>query len=276
MIFLFLLSVGIPSAANPTFCTSCHNHPWVFTTLADSPHKKVTCKACHTPPDLAWADFPGGVIEYFIDEAVVGGKSGLYMLLGKFEQPLNYESFVSLHMRDSACERCHVMENRPVTPTRGLIIDHKIHKDNDIGCATCHNRVAHSVGSRDDWPGKDPKQWREGSRGYANLNSEYGCLRCHRETESAEGAGASAEEGGGRSVVASALAAEEEPGEHDSKSEGGSGAGEGVEESKGGEEHGGAEGEPPEKTPHDATNQHDVNAPTASPKCEVCHRGGVL
>ncbi len=44
---------------------------------------------------------------------------------------------------NEACEKCHNMDTRNVTPTGDLIIPHDKHLEKDIDCAECHKGVAH-------------------------------------------------------------------------------------------------------------------------------------
>ena len=100
-----------------------------------STHNKVSCMACHMP---VGAD----PVTFILHKAEALGE--LYMTVtNNYELPLNGQSMVSLEMPSKQCTQCHTT-NREITPTSGIIIDHKVHAEQDVQCPECHNRVAHN------------------------------------------------------------------------------------------------------------------------------------
>lgn len=103
-----------------------------------SPHSEISCMACHMPVN---AD----PVTFLLHKAEALGE--LYLTAtNKFHLPLNKGSHLALdgkHMGSKQCNQCHWLENRNVTPSKGIIIDHAVHEEAEIHCTVCHNRTAH-------------------------------------------------------------------------------------------------------------------------------------
>ncbi|MDF1543030.1 MAG: NapC/NirT family cytochrome c [Anaerosomatales bacterium] len=103
-----------------------------------SPHSEVSCMACHMPVN---AD----PVTFLLHKAEALGE--LYLTAtNKFELPLNHGSHLALsqkYMGPEQCNQCHWLENRTVTPSPGIVIDHAVHDEAEIHCTVCHNRTAH-------------------------------------------------------------------------------------------------------------------------------------
>lgn len=166
ILILFLTAAAIPTFSNPTFCGSaCHDGgPAQYKAWKKSSHSKITCYACHVEPGL----YP------LFKEKILAGSSGVYgILTGNYEKPVNAESKLSEHIPNELCERCHDVETRKFTYSRGLIMNHEPHLEAKLHCTTCHNRVAHLY-ITDYKKGEDPRHK------YKNfMDMEEGCFRCH-------------------------------------------------------------------------------------------------
>ncbi|MDY0087759.1 MAG: NapC/NirT family cytochrome c [Coriobacteriia bacterium] len=103
-----------------------------------SPHSEVSCMACHMP-------VAADPITFVLHKAEALGE--LYLTAtNKFELPLNGGSHLALsaaHMGSGQCTQCHNLNNRTVTPSPGIVIDHAVHDEAEIHCTVCHNRTAH-------------------------------------------------------------------------------------------------------------------------------------
>lgn len=133
-----------------------------------SSHSEVSCMACHMPVN---AD----PITFVLHKAEALGE--LYLTVtDNFELPLNGHSHVSLTMASKTCTQCHKLENRVVTPSDGIKIDHKAHSDVNAACTVCHNRVAH----KEDFELTltDPASG-EPNKKHADFMSMTACFRCH-------------------------------------------------------------------------------------------------
>ncbi|MCL5291379.1 MAG: NapC/NirT family cytochrome c [Actinobacteria bacterium] len=98
-----------------------------------SSHANIQCVACHTPPNIV------GYIEHKL-----GALGELKMtVFGTYEWPINARAKLAGEIPSENCNTCHSIESRKVTPSTGVIINHKVHIDKGIGCASCHNRVGH-------------------------------------------------------------------------------------------------------------------------------------
>ena len=143
-----------------------------------SSHSMVSCMSCHEPVN---AD----PITFTLKKAKALGEL-VMTVSNNYELPLNPESTLSLNkeeMSSKQCTQCH-SENRVITPSAGIIIDHKAHEDKEIQCTACHNRVAHNESG--SWqpalsnPNKGPKSVK-----HANYMTMTACFRCHTLTDKA-------------------------------------------------------------------------------------------
>ncbi|MDO9556575.1 MAG: hypothetical protein Q7J82_03205, partial [Coriobacteriia bacterium] len=167
------------------FCAElCHSvQDDAINTYDMSSHNMVSCISCHEPPNANPA--------VFIYYKATAGIVGAYQLYTKTnETPLNAESKLALskvHMGSIQCTQCHNMETRTVTPSKGIIIDHAAHEENEIQCTACHNRVAHNEQSY-EMVNKNPKTGVISDK-HADFMSMTACFRCHTLTsESPSGA----------------------------------------------------------------------------------------
>ncbi len=133
-----------------------------------SPHKNISCMACHMP---AGAD----PITFILHKAEALGE--LYLTVtDNFELPLNGHSHVSLTMASAQCTQCHALDTRKVTPSAGILIDHEVHASKGVECTYCHNRVAHVEDF--ELTLNDPSTG-ERNKPHANFSSMTACFRCH-------------------------------------------------------------------------------------------------
>lgn len=139
-------------------------------------HNMVNCLSCHEPVNADPITFA-----YYKAKAGIIGAYQLYTKTN--ETPLNPESKLALnehHMGSKQCTQCH-SENRVITPSKGIIIDHKVHEEKEIHCTVCHNRVAHP--ERDyEMINKNPRTG-EISPKHADFMTMTACFRCHTLTE---------------------------------------------------------------------------------------------
>ncbi len=160
-----VFAVGFAATSSAGFCTrSCHSvHGDDVAAFEQSTHQRTACVTCHVDGDAGAL----GRFAYRI------GKLGDYapVLLGRVDQPVNAMSDVALSMPSAQCTQCHVMDKRRVTPSVGIVIDHAAHEAAGIGCAACHNRVAH--------PEAAITLEIEGNAAKADFMSMTACYRCH-------------------------------------------------------------------------------------------------
>lgn len=147
-----------------------------------SSHSKVSCMACHMPVGA-------NPIVFVLHKAEALGE--LYMTVtDKFELPLNAESEVSLSkvMASRQCTQCHNLDNRTITPSAGIKIDHKVHGEVNIACTVCHNRVAHNESGDFEPKLKDPNTKKQSVK-HENFMAMTACFRCHGLEEGAAAPG---------------------------------------------------------------------------------------
>ncbi len=138
------LVVGFIGSSTYWFCGSfCHSVQGDAVAAYDNgAHNKVSCLTCHEPVN--------GDPLSFTYRKVEAGVIGVYELATTtYALPLNATSHLALNQSafsgfsDDHCTQCHTLENREITPSEGIIINHDAHTDREIHCTACHNRVAH-------------------------------------------------------------------------------------------------------------------------------------
>jgi cytochrome c5 len=104
-----------------------------------STHSQISCMACHEPVNADTITFLFAKVKSGLEVIPTVGNT--------FKLPLNPGSALALkggkEMGSQQCTQCH-SDNRVVTPSPGIKIDHKVHADAGIWCTVCHNRVAHN------------------------------------------------------------------------------------------------------------------------------------
>ncbi len=171
-----IFALGVTSTR--WFCSkSCHKvQDDTVLAYESSSHANISCMACH-----GYAD--GNIIKFVLHKAKSLGE--VYLTVTKrYELPLNAESHLAVSGKDmdsEQCEQCHG-PNRVATPSDGVLIDHKAHKDKGIRCTICHNRVAHpedfELTLADPTTGKP-------NRKHADFMKMKWCFRCHTQNPGA-------------------------------------------------------------------------------------------
>ncbi|MBI4743221.1 MAG: cytochrome c3 family protein [Actinobacteria bacterium] len=167
IVLLFIIATAVPVFSNPDFCgNTCHDGgPAQYEAWKRSSHSKITCYACHTETGLV----------NVLKEKAAGGIGGLIgITTGNYEKPVNAESHLGNEiMTVEPCERCHDIESRKWTFSRGLIMNHEAHIKAKLTCTKCHNRVAHLLMPKYE-------KGEEKEHKYKNfLSMTEGCMRCH-------------------------------------------------------------------------------------------------
>lgn len=128
-IFLFAGFSGLKATSSSKFCSSCHDMKPEYYTWKASTHSEVECTNCHIEP---------GVKNLAKDKA-----NGIVQLYKNVTNTYTAPIQMPKDIPNSACDRCHNMKNRDVTPSGDLIIPHDKHLAKDIKCIECHSGVAH-------------------------------------------------------------------------------------------------------------------------------------
>jgi hypothetical protein len=168
-----LFIVGAFAGSSTTwFCANgCHKvQDDTIEAYYRSAHNKVSCMSCHEPADADPITFA------FLKTKALGEL--VLTVTNNYHLPLNAESELSQdehHFPSAQCTQCH-SQNRTVTPSEGIIIDHAVHAENEINCTICHNRTAHVEDF--DLVLKDPKSG-ELNRPHEDFMRMEGCFRCH-------------------------------------------------------------------------------------------------
>jgi len=180
--FCAFILVGFAGSSTDWFCgTLCHSVQGDAVAAYDNgSHNKVNCLTCHEPVN-------GDPIS-FAYRKVEAGVIGAYELATTtYALPLNATSHLALNrskfagMSDDHCTQCHTLENRKITPSDGIIINHNAHTDRDIHCTACHNRVAHPEGDIEIMTVNPVTGDRAAY--HADFMSMTACFRCHTLTD---------------------------------------------------------------------------------------------
>lgn len=128
-------------------------------------HSRINCIACHEPVNADPIHFTMIKISVAPD--------AWYTIRGEFEIPVNPLSILAMETPEELCTQCHTPENRAISPTPGMKIDHKIHRENKVQCTFCHNRAGHN---------DDAIEFvLEGGRAHENWMRMDACFRCHSQ-----------------------------------------------------------------------------------------------
>ncbi|MDO8964485.1 MAG: NapC/NirT family cytochrome c, partial [Coriobacteriia bacterium] len=172
MVLAAVVVVALGATSTRWFCAQvCHKvQDDTIAAYEASSHSEVSCMACHEPVNA-------NTVVFILKKMKALGE--LYLTVtGNYELPLNAGSALALNEEEfgsDMCTQCH-SANRPVTPSPGIIIDHKVHEEKEISCTTCHNRVAHNEVAA---PPKLISPNGEPSKAHPNFMKMDACFRCH-------------------------------------------------------------------------------------------------
>jgi nitrate/TMAO reductase-like tetraheme cytochrome c subunit len=152
LLFLTLLVIlgysGLKATSTSQFCHSCHEMSPEYYTWKASSHSEVDCVSCHIQP---------GVKNLAEDKA-----KGVVQVYKNFTNTYTAPIQMATDIPNSACDRCHNMKSRQVTPPGDLIIPHDKHLAKGIKCTECHSGVAHGkIAERNVTFKSDYSKWNE-------------------------------------------------------------------------------------------------------------------
>lgn len=163
------------------FCsTLCHSVQGdAIAAYNQGSHNTVSCLSCHEPVN-------GDPLIFTYRKAEAGILGGYQLATKTYSSPLNPTSELALNrskmdFSDDHCTQCHNLDNRKVTPSEGIIINHDAHTDREVNCTACHNRVAHPETGLETIA-KNPETGEPAAK-HANFMSMTACFRCHTLTD---------------------------------------------------------------------------------------------
>jgi nitrate/TMAO reductase-like tetraheme cytochrome c subunit len=165
--------LGLETTSSSKFCSSCHEMKPEYYTWKASSHSEVDCVNCHT----------GSTKEDYA-KAKANGLVQVYKKATQtYAAPIKMPDLIP----DSACEKCHNLSNRDVTPTGDIIIPHDQHKEKEVGCIQCHKGIAHgSISDRKMTFQTDYDRWDDsvGKRAMSDMKfikpEMASCIECHK------------------------------------------------------------------------------------------------
>lgn len=173
VVFFSLGLIGVETTSSQEFCSSCHEMKPQYFTLKASSHSEVDCVSCHIDPgakNYAKAQ-ANGVVEFYKKQT------------DSYIAPIKMPNLIP----DQACERCHNMNARGVTPSGDLIIPHDKHKTEGIECVQCHSGTAHGeISDRKVTYKSDYGKWNEKLGAHVMSDTKYirpqmdTCMNCHK------------------------------------------------------------------------------------------------
>jgi nitrate/TMAO reductase-like tetraheme cytochrome c subunit len=179
-IIVFGGGYGVLSFTNsPSFCSSCHEMAPEYSTYTASAHNQISCVQCHIKP---------GVVN-MLTHKVKSLKEVYYHVTGVPNQIVQTEEEA---VSNQNCLQCH-SENRKVTASGDLKVDHKKHIDEGIPCITCHSGVVHAkMAARELNVGKDRSEWTSKQNAEKLIEEKYlrpnmgTCIDCHNKVNKGE------------------------------------------------------------------------------------------
>ncbi|MFP7297256.1 cytochrome c3 family protein [Neobacillus niacini] len=173
VVFFSLGLVGVETTSSSEFCSSCHEMKPQYYTLKASSHSEVDCASCHVQP---------GAENYVKSKA--NGVVELYKKqTDSYLAPIKMPNLIP----DEACERCHNMNSRSVTPSGDIIIPHDKHKTEGIECVQCHSGTAHGeISDRKMTYKSDYGKWNAKLGASVMSDTKYirpqmdTCMECHK------------------------------------------------------------------------------------------------
>jgi hypothetical protein len=167
---VMIVALGVTSTR--WFCAeACHKvQDDTIIAYEHSPHSEISCMACHMPVGA-------NPVVFILHKAEALGE--LYLTVrDDYELPLNGESEVALTMKATQCTQCHELSKREVTPSKGIVIDHAVHDENEVACTICHNRTAHVEDF--ELTLTDPST-NKPNKPHENFMEMTACFRCHTQ-----------------------------------------------------------------------------------------------
>ncbi|MBN1192441.1 MAG: hypothetical protein JXA36_01930, partial [Coriobacteriia bacterium] len=161
-----------------TFCHSVQGD--AVAAYGNGAHNKVSCLTCHEPVSADPLSFAYRKVE----AGVIGGYE---LATTTYALPLNATSHLALNQSkfagfsDDHCTQCHTLENRTITPSEGIIINHNAHTDREIHCTACHNRVGHPEDNIEIMTVNPVTGDRAAY--HADFMTMTACFRCHTLTD---------------------------------------------------------------------------------------------
>jgi nitrate/TMAO reductase-like tetraheme cytochrome c subunit len=172
LLFIAVGAVTVESTSSSSFCSSCHEMKPEFYTWQASSHSDIQCKECH---------IGNGVKDYA--KAKVNGLKQVYMdTTNTYTAPIQMPTDVP----NSACEKCHDMKTRSVTPAGDIIIPHDKHLTKGVKCVQCHSGVVHgNISDRNVTFKSDYSKWDDKlAKSLMTVNFTQPkmdtCIQCHK------------------------------------------------------------------------------------------------
>ncbi|OCA88252.1 cytochrome C [Bacillus sp. FJAT-27225] len=118
---------AIAFTSNPSFCASCHEMAPEYQTFKASAHSEIKCTQCHIEPGA----------KNMVLHKIESMKEVYYHVVGPPDPIVQTVPVMKVN-----CGQCH-SDNRLVTATGDLKVNHKEHVKEGVPCITCHAGVAH-------------------------------------------------------------------------------------------------------------------------------------
>jgi nitrate/TMAO reductase-like tetraheme cytochrome c subunit len=175
VLFFSIGFTGLKATSNSSFCATCHEMKPEYYTWKASTHAEVDCVNCHTQAGTEAKNVATNKANIIADTVS--------------HQPTDNGTPIQMtsDIQNSACEKCHNMATREVTPSGDIIIPHEKHMAKGIECTQCHSGVAHGkiADRRMTYP-TDYDKWDSSLGNAAMTDLQYTrpdmdiCMGCHK------------------------------------------------------------------------------------------------
>ena len=134
--FLTLICIVIASGlvfqmaeAQPSFCNSCHEMNFHYSTWQNSTHgNSASCLDCHSEPGISGQ----------IDQKIRGLQELVIHITGNYQLPIRNSTLV----KNEQCLSCHP-ESANI-PDKNIDIRHNTHLEAGLKCVDCHSNIVHN------------------------------------------------------------------------------------------------------------------------------------
>lgn len=177
VVFMSAFTYGaLALTSTPAFCSSCHEMAPEHVTFTASAHSEIKCTQCHIPPGA----------KNLVIHKVKALKEVYYHFVGPPDPIVQTDAVLNI-----SCLQCH-SENRLVSATGDLIVNHEGHIEAEIPCITCHSGVVHAKVVERGLNTSDSLDYWTEENADKLIKSEYlrpnmgTCIDCHDKVNNGE------------------------------------------------------------------------------------------
>ncbi len=119
---------AVAGTSTTSFCAGCHEMSPEYVSHISTAHSEIKCTYCHIEPGFT--------------NTIKGKVSAMTEVYHHVTRTQPDPIYATKPVKDIVCLQCH-SENRVITASGDLIVEHSVHINREIACVTCHSGVAH-------------------------------------------------------------------------------------------------------------------------------------